>query len=60
MSQLRSYDEINEKIKSGQAVVVTAEELIGLVAEKGWNSGSGGGCSHHRHLWPHVFIRGVF
>ncbi|NPV26508.1 MAG: hypothetical protein HPY81_03420 [Firmicutes bacterium] len=35
MSQLRTYAEINEKIKSGKAVVVTAEEVIDLVAEKG-------------------------
>jgi uncharacterized protein (DUF39 family) len=31
----KSFDEINEKIKKGSAVVVTAEEIIGLVAEKG-------------------------
>ena len=31
----KSFDEINEKIKNGKAVVVTAEEIIGLVAEKG-------------------------
>lgn len=33
--QLRSYQEINEKIKKGQAVVVTAEEIVGIVADKG-------------------------
>ncbi|MCL2513052.1 MAG: homocysteine biosynthesis protein [Oscillospiraceae bacterium] len=31
----KTYEEINEKIKSGKAVVVTAEELIGLSEEKG-------------------------
>ncbi len=31
----KTFDEINEKIKSGQAVVVTAEEMIGIVGEKG-------------------------
>jgi uncharacterized protein (DUF39 family) len=31
----KSYEEINEKIRSGQAVVVTAEEVIDIVAEKG-------------------------
>lgn len=31
----KSFDEINEKIKKGKAVVVTAEEIIGLTAEKG-------------------------
>ena len=32
---LRSYQEINEKIKKGKAVVVTAEEVIELVDKKG-------------------------
>jgi uncharacterized protein (DUF39 family) len=31
----RSIEEINEKIKSGKVVVATAEEIIGIVAEKG-------------------------
>jgi uncharacterized protein (DUF39 family) len=31
----KSFDEINEKIKNGKAVVVTAEEVIDIVAEKG-------------------------
>lgn len=31
----KTYAEINEKIRNGQAVVLTAEEVIGLVAEKG-------------------------
>jgi uncharacterized protein (DUF39 family) len=31
----RTYAEINDKIKKGQAVVVTAEEVIGLVEKKG-------------------------
>ena len=31
----KTYDEINAKIKQGQAVVVTAEEIIGLVREQG-------------------------
>jgi uncharacterized protein (DUF39 family) len=31
----KSYEEINEKIRRGQAVVVTAEEVIDIVAEKG-------------------------
>jgi uncharacterized protein (DUF39 family) len=31
----KTYAEINEKIKSGKAVVLTAEEVIGLVEEKG-------------------------
>jgi uncharacterized protein (DUF39 family) len=35
MAQLRSISEINEKISKGQAVVVTAEEVISLVEEHG-------------------------
>lgn len=35
MTQLRSIAEINEKINKGQAVVVTAEEVISLVEEHG-------------------------
>ena len=31
----KTIAEINEKIRKGQAVVVTAEEVIGLVAKKG-------------------------
>lgn len=33
---MKSYAEINEKIKQGKAVVVTAEEIIDLVQEKGY------------------------
>jgi uncharacterized protein (DUF39 family) len=32
---VKTYEEINEKIRAGKAVVVTAEEMIGIVAEKG-------------------------
>lgn len=31
----KTYQEINEKIRKGQAVVVTAEEMIGIVRKKG-------------------------
>lgn len=31
----KTYAEINEKIRSGKVVVVTAEEIIGMVEEKG-------------------------
>ncbi len=31
----KSFDEINEKIRSGKAVVATADEIIDIVAEKG-------------------------
>ncbi len=36
MAVQKTYDEINEKIRRGEAVVVTAEEVIGIVAEKGY------------------------
>jgi len=36
----KSYEEINEKIRQGQAVVVTAEEVIALVREKGVERGA--------------------
>lgn len=32
---MKTYQEINEKIKQGKAVVVTAEEIIGIVKDKG-------------------------
>jgi uncharacterized protein (DUF39 family) len=35
MAVKKSYEEINEKIKKGEAVVVTAEEIIDIVKEKG-------------------------
>lgn len=35
MSVKKSYEEINERIKNGSAVVVTAEEVIDIVKEKG-------------------------
>ena len=35
MATVRTYAEINEKIRAGDAVVFTAEEIIDLVAEKG-------------------------
>lgn len=31
----KTYQEINDRIRSGKAVVVTAEEIIGIVREKG-------------------------
>ncbi|HHX59115.1 MAG TPA: hypothetical protein GX706_05125, partial [Candidatus Moranbacteria bacterium] len=35
MSVQRTYEEINEKIKSGRAVVLTAEEVLDMVEQKG-------------------------
>ena len=42
MSVEKTYAEINAKIKSGKAVVVTAEELIALVEEKGLSQAAQG------------------
>jgi hypothetical protein len=46
---IKSIQEINEKIKSGQAVVVTAEGR--------GEGGSAGGRGHHRDLCSYVFLR---
>lgn len=35
MSTQKTYEEINAKIRKGEAVVVTAEEITGIVADKG-------------------------
>jgi uncharacterized protein (DUF39 family) len=35
LANIRTYDEINEKIRKGDAVVVTAEEMTRIVKEKG-------------------------
>ncbi len=35
MGITKTYEEINEKIRSGKAVVVTAEEIVDMVKEKG-------------------------
>lgn len=35
MSVIKTYEEINAKIKRGEAVVVTAEEIIDIVRDKG-------------------------
>ena len=32
---IRSFDEINEKIRSGKVTVVTAEEVVAMVKEQG-------------------------
>jgi len=32
---IRTIEEINDKIRSGSVVVVTAEEIIGMAREKG-------------------------
>lgn len=35
MARTKTYEEINEKIKSGKVTVVTAEEIIPMVKEEG-------------------------
>ncbi|MEW5783548.1 MAG: homocysteine biosynthesis protein [Bacillota bacterium] len=35
MSVQRTYEEVNQRIKAGKAVVLTAEEVLGLIEEKG-------------------------
>jgi uncharacterized protein (DUF39 family) len=52
----KTYQEINDKIRKGQAVVVTAEEIIDLVRRKGEVEAGripAVGCSH-----PHPFTPG--
>ncbi len=36
MAVKKTYEEINDKIRRGKAVVVTAEEMIGIVEDKGY------------------------
>jgi len=38
MAVKKTYSEINQKIRSGKVVVVTAEEIIGMVEEKGFEA----------------------
>ena len=53
----KTIEEINAKIRSGKAVVFTAEEIIEVVKDVGIKkSGSGSGCGNHRDLQPHVFL----
>lgn len=53
----KTLEEINEKIRKGDVVVVTAEEMAEVVAEKGAKSGQ----SHRRgddgDVRPHVLLR---
>jgi len=54
----KSFEEINEKIRSKKAVVVTAEEIIGIVDEKGGRWGlPRRGCGDLRHVQPYVLLR---
>ena len=52
----KTYEEINEKIRSGEAVVLTAEEVIDLVKEKGVEKAADGlrgiGLSPEVKLYP--------
>ena len=53
----KTIKEINEKIKKGEAVVVTAEEIIDIVEKKRSEEGSPAGrCGYDGNLWSDVFI----
>jgi hypothetical protein len=54
----RTYAEINEKIKSGKAVVLTAEEVLSLVEEKGVSGAApAGGRGYHGNVQRYVLLR---
>ena len=53
----KTIDEINEKIRKGKAVVVTAKEIIGITKEKGVKKAAlRSRRSHDRHIRPNVLI----
>ena len=55
---MKTYEEINARIESGKAVVLTAEEIIDYVDRKGLaEAAGGGGRGHHGHLRGHVLVR---
>ena len=57
----KTIQEINQKIKSGDVVVVTAEEIIDIVKNEGTCRGcTPGGCGDYRNLCPHVFVGCVY
>ena len=41
----KTYEEINARIKAGEAVVVTAEEMVGIVSKEGPER------RHARSMW---------
>ena len=54
----KTIAEINEKIRKGTAVVLTAEEVIGFAAAKGSEEGGpGSGRGDNGDIWSHVFFR---
>jgi len=57
----KTYEEINEKIRQGQVVVVTAEEMIDIVDRHGEERGSTkGGYRHNGDIQSHVFFRRLY
>lgn len=57
----KTYAEINDKIKKGTAVVLTAEEVAELaktlLPERDRRES---GCRDHGHFRGNVFLRGIF
>lgn len=53
----KTISEINERIKAGRAVVVTAEEMTEAVRTMGKAKANGNRRGHHRHFFTHVFFR---
>ena len=52
---MKTIEEINEKIKRGDVVVVNAEEMADIVDRKGAKAAAAEcRCSHHRHVRPDV------
>ena len=55
----KTYAEINDKIKKGTAVVLTAEEVAELAKTLSPKE-IASGCRDHGHFRGNVFLRGIF
>ena len=55
----RTYEEINHKIRSGKAVILTAEEVLDLIAGEGSRGGEEGRRGYHGHFRAHVLLRSL-
>ena len=56
----KTFQEINEKIKKGQAAAVTAEEIIDIVRQKGEAAAARQvDVVTHRDFFRHVFFGGL-
>ena len=56
----KTYAEINDKIKKGTAVVLTAEEVAELANALPERDRRESGCRDHGHFRGNVFLRGIF